>query len=87
MKIKIRSRFLIFSVCAVGSFVLFPIPAQAYIDPSVMTYIIQAVSGIVIAVAVGIGYFWRRAKKKLQKKAGDDKASQKKEVEEDIIIK
>ena len=41
-----------------------------YIDPSVMTYAIQAGAGIVIAVGAFVGLYFRRAKKKVNKKLG-----------------
>lgn len=50
--------------------------AQAYLDPAATSYIIQIVSGVVIACGVTVGIFWkkirlffRKAKmKRLQKK-------------------
>lgn len=62
------------------------ISVEAYIDPSVLTYAIQAIAGIAIAVGAGVGIYWRRAKKKLNNKLGIDENA-KKEVEEDIITK
>ena len=59
-------------------------PASAYLDPSVMTYTIQIVAGIVVAAGAVIGIWWRRAKKKVQDKLGIDENS-KKEVEADIV--
>lgn len=59
--------------------------AQAYIDPSVVTYLIQAVAGIVIAVGAAIGIYWRKAKKKLNDKLGIDE-NRNKEVESDEIV-
>ena len=46
--------------------------ALAYIDPSVMTYAIQAVAGIVIAVGAFIGIYFRKIKKNVQNKLGID---------------
>ena len=40
-------------------------PVQAYIDPSVMTYAIQAIAGIVIALGAVFGIYWRRIRKRL----------------------
>ena len=57
--------------------------ASAYLDPSVMTYAIQIVAGIVVAAGAVIGIWWRRAKKKVQDKLGIDENA-KKEVEDDI---
>ena len=61
-------------------------PVNAYIDPSVLTYVIQAVAGIVIAVGAAVGIYWRKAKKKLDDKLGIDENA-KKEVEDDLEIK
>lgn len=57
----------------------------AYIDPSVMTYSIQAIAGIAVAIGAVATVFWRRAKKKVSDKLGLDDVS-KKEVEEDIVL-
>ena len=57
---------------------------SAYLDPSVMTYTIQVVAGVIVAVGAVIGIYWRRAKKKVQDKLGIDENA-KKEVEEDVI--
>lgn len=64
---------------------LFGRDADAYIDPSVMTYMIQAVAGIVIAVGAVAGIYFRRAKKKMSDKLGIDE-NRNKEVESDEII-
>ena len=64
---------------------LFGQDVQAYIDPSVMTYVIQAVAGVVIAVGAVVGIYFRRAKKKLNEKLGIDE-NRNKEVESDEII-
>ena len=68
----------------VGFMLLFGVNAQAYIDPSVITYMIQAAAGIVIAVGAVVGVYWRRTKKKLNKKLGIDE-NKNKEVEADDI--
>lgn len=54
-----------------------------YIDPSVATYAIQAVVGIVVAGGAVISVVWRKAKKKVSKTLNIDENS-KKEVEEEI---
>ena len=58
--------------------------AHAYIDPSVMTYTIQVIAGVAVAVGAVVGVCWRKAKKKVQDKLGIDENA-KKEVEDDII--
>ncbi|MBR3115793.1 hypothetical protein IKF30_01025 [Candidatus Saccharibacteria bacterium] len=55
-----------------------------YIDPSVMTYAIQAGAGIVIAVGAFVGLYFRKTKKKVNKKLGIDE-NKNKEVESDEI--
>ena len=60
-------------------------PILAYVDPSVMTYTIQAVAGAIIALGAVIGVSWRVMKKKTQKVLKIDE-NQKKEVEEDVQI-
>ena len=60
-------------------------PILAYVDPSVMTYTIQAIAGAIIALGAVIGVSWRIIKKKTQKVLKIDE-SQKKEVEEDVQI-
>ena len=56
-----------------------------YIDPSVMTYAIQAGAGILIAVGAFVGLYFRKAKKKVNKKLGVDE-NKNKEVESDEIV-
>lgn len=65
-------------------FLVFGANGQAYIDPSVMTYVIQGVAGIVVAAGAGIGFYWRRARKKLNSKLGIDE-NRNKEVESDEV--
>ena len=57
----------------------------AYIDPSVMTYAIQAIAGVIIAVAAFVGIYFRKAKKKINNKLGIDE-NKNKEVESDEIV-
>lgn len=61
------------------------ISTKGYIDPSVMTYTIQAIAGVVIAVGAVIGIRIRKAKKKLAEKLNIDE-NKNKEVEGDDII-
>ena len=57
----------------------------AYIDPSVMSYTVQAVAGVAIASGVLFGVVWRKLKKGANKALGRDENAGK-EVEEDIKI-
>ena len=56
-----------------------------YIDPSVMTYTIQAIAGVVIAIGAFITVYFRKVKKKVNNKLGIDE-NRNKEVESDEII-
>ena len=69
----------------VSAMLMFGVNGNAYIDPSVTTYIIQAVAGLVIAVGAVVAVYFRRAKKKINDKLGIDE-NRNKEVESDDII-
>lgn len=66
-------------------FLATPRTAHAYVDPSVSSYLIQAIAGIVVAVGAFVAIYWRRAKKKVQDKLGID-ADARKEKEEDVQV-
>lgn len=51
---------------ALGLTGLLVVPAYAYLDPSVMTYAIQIIAGIVVAVGAVVGICWRKAKRRWQ---------------------
>ena len=70
---------------AFAAMLFFGANGEAYIDPSVMTYIIQAVAGIVIAVGAAVGIYWRKAKKKINATLGVDE-NRNKEVESDELL-
>lgn len=44
-----------------------PTPAQAYVDPSVMTYTIQALAGVAVALSAVAGIAFRRSRKLILK--------------------
>lgn len=44
----------------------FPASAWAYIDPSVMTYTIQAVAGVAVAISAVVGVLFRRGRRKIE---------------------
>lgn len=60
------------------------LPAHAYLDPSVLTYSVQAVAGVVIALGAGAGIYWNKAKKKVAKTLHLEE--QEKEREEDLKV-
>lgn len=78
-------KILVVAALAVCSMMAFGLNASAYIDPSVMTYLIQVIAGIVIAVGAIAGVYFRKAKKKVSEKLGIDE-NKNKEVESDEII-
>ena len=82
-KIFFKTLITLFFVVNFG--ILFSINAMAYIDPSVMTYAIQAIAGIAIAIGAVIGVYWRNAKRKINNKLGVDE-NKNKEVESDNIV-
>lgn len=82
---KKLSSVLGMAYAAVCCMLMFGVTANAYIDPSVMTYVIQAIAGIIIAIGAAVGIYWRRAKKKLSDKLGIDE-NRNKEVESDDIL-
>ena len=65
--------------------IMFTNMVSGYIDTSVMTYAIQAIAGVVIAIGAVAGIYWRKAKKKVSDKLGIDE-NKNKEVEGDDII-
>ena len=78
------SKFIVRAFLAIGLMLTFSITAFAYIDPSVMTYSIQIIAGVVVAVGAVIGIYWRKAKKKVQDKLGIDENANK-TVEDEVI--
>ena len=65
--------------------ILLYLNVAGYIDQSVMTYAIQAIAGVIIAVGAFLGIYLRKAKKKLNNKLGIDE-NRNKEVETDDIV-
>ncbi len=56
-----------------------------YIDPSVMTYVIQAIAGVVIAGGAVAAFLFHKAKKKVSEKLNIDE-NRNKQVESDEIV-
>ena len=55
----------------------------AYIDPSVMSYTVQAIAGVAIALGVVFGVIWRKVKRGANKVLKRDEDAGK-ETEEDV---
>lgn len=66
--------------------IYFPMTASAYVDPSVMSYTVQAIAGVAIAFGVIFGVVWRRVKKGAKKALNIDENAGK-EVEEELSVK
>lgn len=58
----------------------------AYVDPSVMSYTVQAIAGVAIALGVVFGVVWRKIKRGAGKALGRDENSGK-EVEDDVTMR
>jgi len=58
----------------------------SYVDPSVMSYTVQAIAGVAIALGVVFGVIWRKVKKGANKILNRDENAGK-EVEEEIVRK
>lgn len=56
----------------------------AYVDPSVMSYTVQAIAGVAIALGVVVGVVWRKVKRGTNKVLGRDENAGK-EVEDEIV--
>ena len=80
---NIGTKLMAAAFAFMAAMLLFGENGSAYIDPSVMTYVIQAVAGIVIAIGAVIGIYFRKAKKKVQDKLGLEET---KEMESDEIV-
>jgi len=56
----------------------------SYVDPSVMSYTVQAIAGVAIALGVVFGVIWRKVKRGANKVLNRDENAGK-EVEDEII--
>ena len=56
----------------------------AYVDPSVMSYTVQAIAGVAIALGVVFGVVWRKVKRGAGKALGRDENAGK-EIEDEIV--
>lgn len=79
-----RNKMVLLIVAAV--MLCFPMTASAYIDPSVMSYTVQAIAGVAIACGVVFGVVWRRVKRGAKQALNIDENAGK-EVEEELSVK
>ena len=77
---KIRFVFFLGGVSA-----MLMVPAAAYVDPSVTSMAIQAVAGVVVAVAAVAGVLWSKAKKKAKQVLNIDENAGK-TVEGEVVV-
>lgn len=84
MKTKFK-KLVLASFVFLVSMLFFGQNGNAYIDPSVMTYMIQVVAGIAVAVGAVAGIYMRKIKRELSQKLGIDE-NRNKEVESDDIF-
>ena len=80
-----KKRILTAIYCVVCAITLFTVHASAYVDPSVVSYGVQALIGIVAAGGAVFLIWWRKVKKKVSKKLGIDENAGK-TVEEDVVV-
>ena len=83
---KFIKLFSLAAISAVSSMLLFGVNGQAYLDPSVMTYAIQVVAGLVVAVSAIAGIYLRKAKKLISERFGIDENRNKIFESDDIEI-
>ena len=57
-----------------------------YVDPSVVTYGIQALAGVVVAVGAVAAILWRKAKKKVSNALKLEENSKKEQDEEITLV-
>lgn len=84
---KIIKKLLLIFFFAVSFMFLYSENVHAYIDPSVMTYAIQIIAGIVIALGAFLGVYFRKIKKKVGNKLGIDENKNKEFESDEIKIK
>lgn len=62
----------------------FTIPVHAYLDPSVMTYAIQAIAGIAVALGAFFGVYWRKIRRVISRQIGQEN-SKNQNAETDVV--
>lgn len=81
MMMKTAGVTYLFGACML----LFGANGEAYIDPSILSYVLQTAAAVAITLGMAVGLYWRKAKKKINDKLGINENS-KKEVESDDIV-
>ncbi|MCQ2751924.1 MAG: sulfatase-like hydrolase/transferase [Coriobacteriales bacterium] len=81
---KIKIILLNSLIIAFSSLIIFPKFALAYVDPSVMTYTIQALAGVAVALSAVLSVALRRSRRFLMKKLGIDENANK-DIEIEVV--
>lgn len=82
---KIIAKTALFTYFSACMLLMMTRTAQAaYIDPSTTTFIIQAVSGVAIAVGAFVVVLWRKTRKKVAQKLNLDENKNKK-MEDEVV--
>lgn len=76
-------RFFLSLILFVCTLLATAVSAAAYLDPSAMTYVIQAIAGVVIAGGAAIVIYWRKIKLFLSKKKKPVPKSQRTEIKKE----
>ena len=70
---RFTTRLLLF----VGLMFMFSLNVAAYLDPSAMTYVIQAVAGVAIAGGAALVIYWKKIKLFFKKRKTNKKNNSK----------
>jgi len=81
---SVCGRVVYFGILAILFMVLFAANARAYIDPSVISYLIQVVAGLAIGGMTVFGVYWAKIKRAVNEALNIDLEA-KKEIESDDI--
>lgn len=81
---SVCGKVLYFGLIAFFFMVLFAAHARAYIDPSVISYLIQVVAGLAIGGMTVFGVYWAKIKRAVNEALNIDLEA-KKEIESDDI--
>lgn len=79
-------RLLFYLFLFLGMMIVLSVNAFAYLDPSAMTYIIQAVAAVGIAGAAAVAIYWKKIRlffKKRKKKKNLDRMDAAQNLEEE----
>ncbi len=73
---KILKRALAVCALSIGVMAASAVHTAAYIDPSIVTYLISIISGVVVAGGAGVAIYWKRIKQFFKKRKAKKNAPQ-----------